>query len=61
MDNNTKLVRFDIYCKSCVNKETPEYEDPCNQCLIYGGRANSEKPEYYKEAYKRESNKERRQ
>lgn len=47
-----KFSRFDIYCKTCEHCDKPEWESPCNECLDIGARAETRKPEYYKEARK---------
>lgn len=49
-----KEVYFSEYCKSCVNKDTDEWEDPCHECLTEGARANSHKPARYHKGFKRE-------
>lgn len=46
---STKEVRFDIYCQKCKNANTPETEDPCNDCLAQGWNAESKKPILFKE------------
>lgn len=48
-----KEVYFSEYCKSCVNKDTDEHEDPCHECLTEGARYNSHKPARYVEAMKK--------
>ena len=48
-----KEVYFGEYCKSCVNKNTKEYDDPCNECLTESARENSHKPIRYVEAMKK--------
>lgn len=40
----TKFVDFQKYCNICKNKDVPETDDPCNECLEYGARENSTKP-----------------
>ena len=45
-----KEVYFSEYCKSCVNKDTGEHEDPCHECLTEGARKNSHKPLRYVES-----------
>ena len=40
----TKFVDFQKYCNVCKNKDVPETDDPCNECLEYGARENSTKP-----------------
>lgn len=37
-------VRFDKYCKTCRYKDTPEVEDPCNECLDYPVNSYMEVP-----------------
>lgn len=44
-----KEVFFDIYCDQCEFKDTPEVEDPCNECLAYPANENSHKPVKYVE------------
>ena len=46
-DENLKEVRFDRYCKLCINKDLEETKDPCNECLEYGMREGTVKPECY--------------
>lgn len=43
-------VRFDIWCKRCKHKDTPEVEDPCNECLNEPSNINSRKPIHWKDA-----------
>jgi hypothetical protein len=50
MDENMKEVYFSEYCKTCVNKDTDEGKDPCDECLTEGFRANSHKPARYVES-----------
>lgn len=45
-----KEVYFDQYCKTCVNKDLKEHEEPCDDCLAEGARQNSHKPVKYVEA-----------
>lgn len=49
MDLNYKEVYFYQWCGKCVHEELNEYEDPCNECLLYGVREGSHKPTYFKE------------
>lgn len=49
MDDKQKEVRFDIYCKTCEYKMNPEWQSPCDECLIHGSNENSHKPVCYKE------------
>lgn len=39
-----KEVYFDKYCEKCVNKDTPENEDPCDECLGEPVNEYSHKP-----------------
>lgn len=41
-------VRFDLYCKTCDNKDVPEEKDPCYECLKHISNVNSCKPVMYK-------------
>lgn len=49
MDEQTKEVRFDIYCKQCVHESSPEQKDPCNECLTQPYNYDSHKPINFKE------------
>lgn len=42
-------VRFDIWCDKCKHKDTPESEDPCDECLGYPSNTQSEKPVKWEE------------
>lgn len=49
-----KLVEFDKYCDTCVNKDVEE-SDPykkCHDCLSIPAREYSHTPEYYKKKEK---------
>ena len=50
MDQNYKLVNFDVYCPSCKNADKSEEDSPCDECLQIPARANSHKPEYWVES-----------
>lgn len=41
---NTKEVMFYKWCKECKNFETPETDDPCNECLTQPWNVDSTKP-----------------
>ncbi len=45
--NNTKEVRYDLYCNTCVNKKEPEDCDACNECLNKPFNIDSHKPINY--------------
>lgn len=47
-----KEVYFDKYCKTCKYENTPESEDPCDECLMYGSNLHSHKPVNWKEKEK---------
>ena len=51
-----KEVSFYYYCKTCVNKDLKETEDPCNECLTEGARHNSHKPVKYVESVVNKNN-----
>ena len=42
------FVKFNIFCRNCEYKETPEVEDPCNECLANPVNEDSRKPVNYK-------------
>lgn len=44
MDDSTKFVAFDKYCKDCKYENTSATNDPCNDCLATGAREGTEKP-----------------
>lgn len=48
MQERTKEVRFDIYCKSCEYWTTSASNDPCNDCLGQPSNGDSHVPVYYK-------------
>ena len=50
MQERTKEVRFDIYCKSCEHWTTSASNDPCNDCLGQPSNGDSHVPVYYKKA-----------
>ena len=50
MQERTKEVRFDIYCKSCKYWATSASNDPCNDCLGHPSNGVSHVPIYYKKA-----------
>ena len=49
-NNNMKEVYFSEYCKTCINFDKKEDEDPCHDCLNEPARENSHKPLHYKKA-----------
>ena len=49
MDNRTKEVRFDLYCKDCEHLQKKETEEPCNDCLAHGWNYDSYKPMFFKD------------
>lgn len=48
-DDGLKIVDFSEYCKTCVNKDKKETEEPCYDCLMEGENVNSHKPVKYEE------------
>lgn len=50
MYDSDKEVYFDQYCKTCVNKDLDEHEDPCHECLNNPSNVDSHKPVYYEKA-----------
>lgn len=48
MESKLKEVRFDQYCKTCKNHDTPEDMDPCDECLYYPSNEDSHKPVNWK-------------
>lgn len=54
--SENKIVKFDQYCKTCAYKETPESEDPCNECLNNPVNLYSHKPVKWKEKTKGKQN-----
>lgn len=36
--SETKIINFHKYCPKCVYIHRSEEEDPCRECLTYGGR-----------------------
>lgn len=46
--NDTKIVRFDLWCASCKHFETSDEEEPCESCICIPMNIDSTKPIYYK-------------
>lgn len=49
MEQDMKEVFFNQYCDSCVNKDTAESEEPCDECLETPARPYSHKPINFEE------------
>lgn len=49
MDESYKEVYFDQYCQTCKHCDTPESEEPCNECLYEPVNLYSHKPVKYAE------------
>ena len=49
---NTKEVYFYQYCNDCKHKDTPEVDDPCNECLANPSNINSHQPVKWEEGTK---------
>lgn len=41
---NTKIVRYDKYCRRCKYWTTKETDDPCDECLTESVRLGTKKP-----------------
>ena len=50
MDNyiSTKEVYYHHWCQFCVDKDTEETLDPCDDCLHYGWNEDSHRPVNFK-------------
>lgn len=44
MNTTEYEVDFDVYCKTCKHKDTPEVKDPCNECLDQCWNEETRKP-----------------
>ena len=44
-----KEVYFGLYCNQCQYYDTPESEDPCDECLTSPSNVYSHKPINFKE------------
>lgn len=51
MDTNFKLVDF-VKCEKCKHFDTPDYEDPCDECLSVAARPDTHTPLYFEEKEK---------
>ena len=49
MEINTHIVRFDEWCKKCKHCKTDEIDEPCIECLDYGGNENTTQPVMFEE------------
>ena len=47
--NETKEVRYDLWCSRCKNSELDESKDPCWYCLDEPVNVDSHKPLYFEE------------
>lgn len=52
--DNLKIVDFMKWCHKCKDHDTPEVEDPCNECLAQGWNVDSTKPINWRENEKEE-------
>lgn len=48
MEGDYKIIEFDKYCPTCENKDKPDSEDPCDECLDTPVNVDSRKPINYK-------------
>ncbi len=49
MENQMKMVEFNVFCKTCKHKELGETKDPCNECLGMPFMPNTSVPAYWEE------------
>lgn len=49
MENKTKIVDFNKYCRKCKHRDKHESEDPCWDCLDQPVNEDSHKPIYFEE------------
>jgi hypothetical protein len=47
MEDRYKFVEYEKYCNQCKFKDTPDDEEPCDECLTISGRLYSHKPEKF--------------
>lgn len=38
------IVDFEHYCKLCKHKDVLDTDEPCTECLEYGGNTESDRP-----------------
>lgn len=50
METHDKEVRYDLYCCTCKHKDTPQADDPCDECLSTPMNEGSVKPVNYEKA-----------
>lgn len=44
MENEQKIVDFDLWCNRCKHRKLDGGQDPCNECLNNPVNINSHKP-----------------
>ena len=49
MENNTKIVDFHKYCKTCKHSKKKDNEDPCDECLDNPTNTNTSRPVNWEE------------
>lgn len=54
MEIRDKIVEFDKYCKDCEYFDSPDYLDPCHECLNNPSNEDSRKPVNFKKKEKTE-------
>lgn len=47
-ESKEKPVEWGEYCKSCINRNKTEEEDPCFDCLNEFSNTDTHRPVYYK-------------
>ena len=50
MEDIMHIVEFEKYCDTCKHKDSPDSEDPCDECLGSPAREDSRKPINWEEA-----------
>lgn len=48
MEDNYKIVTYELYCKNCEHKDLDEDKDPCHDCLNNPVNVDSHRPMYFK-------------
>lgn len=47
--NSPMMVRYDLWCSKCKNKDVKENDDPCEECLDHPVNDSTERPIHFKE------------
>ena len=49
IENNQRIVCYDIWCQKCLCKDIKENDEPCEECLDNPTNENTERPIKFKE------------